>query len=160
MNKCFQQTEWSWSYLCLKVSHRLIKGLWRRPLVVAQDSNRSVCPVVGKQLLCHTVHLYGRWQNRQLHLNRKIPLRMHDQYNARQDNHATTPHTSFAPQGIHVRIKYTQLQVTSLIYSDPCSLYLFFLRSTTHTHTPYNLMPTCRLALTASRNDKNHSSTS
>lgn len=65
------------SYLGLKVSHRLIKSLWRRPLVVTQNSDCSVSPVVGQQFLCHTVRLFRGWYNSHLYLNRKIMLRTH-----------------------------------------------------------------------------------
>lgn len=75
---CVKWTKSRGSYLSLKVSHWLIKGLWRRPLVVTQNSNCSVSPVVGQQFFGHTVLLFGKWQNSHLYLNRGLQLRKRD----------------------------------------------------------------------------------
>lgn len=48
------------SYLGLQVGHGLVKGLWRRPLVVTQNGNGPVGSVVGEQLLGHRLQLCGR----------------------------------------------------------------------------------------------------
>lgn len=51
-------------YLGLKVSHGLIEGLRRSPLVVTQDGHGSVSPVVREQLLGAAVWLFGNWQEK------------------------------------------------------------------------------------------------
>lgn len=50
-------------YLGLKVGHGLVKGLWWRPLVVTENSDGSVGPVVGQYFLCHIVRLFGWRKN-------------------------------------------------------------------------------------------------
>lgn len=74
-NDCAPDLNSSCSYLGLEVSHGLLEGLWRCPLVVTENSNCSVSPVVGQQLLCLVVRLLGGWQNRNLYLWRNTPLR-------------------------------------------------------------------------------------